>query len=187
MQERTLQRRPGSTESGTSRLPSPTRCGSSCSCSSCGARREQGAIAPPEVEEVVRGSGQQLDPSTAMLLQSTLGHDFSHVRVHTDASAAASADSVGALAYTVGSHVVFGAGLYAPETAGGIDLLLHEMHHVVQQRGLPDVPSVVAALSELDAELFVVVEQDMYPVDFDVPAPVATRTRDYLRGVGVGG
>lgn len=54
-------------------------------------------------------------------------------------------------------------------------------------KGLPDVPSVVAALSELHAELFVVVEQDMYPVDFDVPAPVATRTRDYLRGVGVGG
>ena len=53
--------------------------------------------------------------------------------------------------------------------------------------GLPDVPSVVAALSELDTELFVVVEQDMYPVDFDVPAPVAARTRDYLRTVGVGG
>jgi len=54
-------------------------------------------------------------------------------------------------------------------------------------KGLPDVPSVVAALSELDAEVFVVVEQDMYPVDFDVPAPVAARTRDYLRAVGVGG
>jgi inosose dehydratase len=54
-------------------------------------------------------------------------------------------------------------------------------------QGLPDVPSVVAALSEVDAELFVVVEQDMYPVDFDVPAPVAARTRDYLRAVGVGG
>jgi inosose dehydratase len=53
-------------------------------------------------------------------------------------------------------------------------------------KGLPDVPSVVAALSDLDAELFVVVEQDMYPVDFDVPAPVAARTREYLRGVGVG-
>ena len=54
-------------------------------------------------------------------------------------------------------------------------------------QGLPDVPSVVAALSELDAEVFVVVEQDMYPVDFEVPAPVAARTRDYLRAAGVGG
>lgn len=52
--------------------------------------------------------------------------------------------------------------------------------------GLPDVPSVVQALSELDAEVFVVVEQDMYPVEFDVPGPIAKRTNAYLRGVGVG-
>ncbi|MGA5298848.1 TIM barrel protein [Nucisporomicrobium flavum] len=49
--------------------------------------------------------------------------------------------------------------------------------------GLPDVPSVVEALGELDAELFVVVEQDMYPVDFDKPLPIATRTRAYLQSV----
>lgn len=54
-------------------------------------------------------------------------------------------------------------------------------------KGLPNIPSVVEALSELDAELFVVVEQDMYPVDFDVPKPIAQRTRTYLRGVGVDG
>lgn len=53
-------------------------------------------------------------------------------------------------------------------------------------RGLPDVPSVVEALSALDADLFVVVEQDMYPVDFDKPKPIAARTRQYLRSVGVG-
>ncbi|MEV4641860.1 TIM barrel protein [Actinoplanes sp. NPDC049548] len=49
--------------------------------------------------------------------------------------------------------------------------------------GEPDVPSVVEALQELDADLFVVVEQDMYPVDFDVPLPIATRTRTYLNSV----
>ena len=36
-------------------------------------------------------------------------------------------------------------------------------------------------------DLFVVVEQDMYPVEFDVPKPIAQRTRDYLRDVGIGG
>jgi len=54
-------------------------------------------------------------------------------------------------------------------------------------KGVPDVPSVLAALSGVEAQLFVVVEQDMYPVHFDVPAPVAARTRDYLRAAGVGG
>ena len=53
--------------------------------------------------------------------------------------------------------------------------------------GLPDIPTVTAALRELDAELFVVVEQDMYPVAFDRPKPIAGRTRSYLRGAGLGG
>ncbi|MEU4237613.1 TIM barrel protein [Actinoplanes sp. NPDC026619] len=51
--------------------------------------------------------------------------------------------------------------------------------------GSPDVPAVMDALSELDAELFVVVEQDMYPVAFDVPLPIAQRTRSYLNSVGL--
>lgn len=51
--------------------------------------------------------------------------------------------------------------------------------------GLPRVPDVLAALSELDSELFVVVEQDMYPVDFDGPLPIATRTRAYLNSQGL--
>ena len=52
--------------------------------------------------------------------------------------------------------------------------------------GLPYVPDVVAALQKLDGDVFVVVEQDMYPVDFDKPKPIATRTREYLRSIGVG-
>lgn len=52
--------------------------------------------------------------------------------------------------------------------------------------GVPDVPTVLEALAGLDADLFVVVEQDMYPVDFDVPAPIARRTRAYLTSCGLG-
>jgi inosose dehydratase len=46
---------------------------------------------------------------------------------------------------------------------------------------------VIEALGELSAEIFVVVEQDMYPVDFDVPLPIAARTREYLLAAGIGG
>jgi inosose dehydratase len=53
-------------------------------------------------------------------------------------------------------------------------------------KGLPDISSVVEALRGLDADLFVIVEQDMYPVDFDLPKPIAQRTYNYLRGVGIG-
>jgi inosose dehydratase len=54
-------------------------------------------------------------------------------------------------------------------------------------QGLPDVPSVVEALNGLDAEIFVVVEQDMYPAPFDKPQPIAQRTFSYLRDTGIGG
>jgi inosose dehydratase len=53
-------------------------------------------------------------------------------------------------------------------------------------RGLPDIEAVTGALRDIGREFFVVVEQDMYPVDFDLPKPIAQRTYTYLRGVGVG-
>lgn len=62
-------------------------------------------------------------------------HSFEHVRVHTDERAAQSASAVGALAYTVGNHVVFGAGRYAPATPAGRELLAHELVHTIQQGG----------------------------------------------------
>lgn len=59
--------------------------------------------------------------------------DFGSVRVHTDSRAAESARAVGARAYTVGNHVVFGADRYAPQTKEGRTLLAHELTHVQQQ------------------------------------------------------
>jgi len=68
-----------------------------------------------------------------------LGHDFSQVRVHNDKEAAESTKAVNALAYTVGRHIVFGAGQYAPQTHAGRRLLAHELAHVVQQRATSNV------------------------------------------------
>ncbi|GIE94933.1 TIM barrel protein [Paractinoplanes rishiriensis] len=53
--------------------------------------------------------------------------------------------------------------------------------------GIPGIPSVVRALEERGRDTFVIVEQDMYPVAFEVPAPIAARTRDYLISCGIGG
>jgi inosose dehydratase len=52
--------------------------------------------------------------------------------------------------------------------------------------GVPNPADVVAELSTLDAELFVIVEQDLYPCEPDVPYPIAVRTRNYLNGCGLG-
>ncbi len=97
-----------------------------------------GAEAPGIVHDVLRSSGQPLDASTRAFMEPRFGHDFSGVRVHTDARAAESARAVNALAYTVGSNVVFGEGQYAPGSGSGQRLLAHELTHVVQQGGVLD-------------------------------------------------
>ena len=75
-------------------------------------------------------------------MEPRFGHDFSEVRVHSDARAAESARAVNALAYTVGPDVVFGAGEYAPGTIAGRRLLAHELTHVVQQAGVARTASI---------------------------------------------
>jgi predicted chitinase len=116
------------------------------SCSDCDSKRlsiqrhavsQQAApaAAPPAVQEVLRSSGEPLDAETQALMETRLGHDFSRVRVHTDARAAESASAVDATAYTVGQQVVFGAGKYRPRDGEGRRLLAHELTHVVQQSG----------------------------------------------------
>lgn len=91
--------------------------------------------APPIVHEVLRSPGQPLDRATREYMEPRFGYDFSNVRVHTDARAVESAQSVNALAYTVGRDVVFGDEQYAPHTNSGRRLMVHELTHVVQQKG----------------------------------------------------
>ena len=52
--------------------------------------------------------------------------------------------------------------------------------------GVVDFLAFRDLLQELEFEGFGVVEQDMYPAPFDKPLPIAKRTRDYLRDIGLG-
>jgi hypothetical protein len=89
--------------------------------------------APAIVHAALRSPGHSLDTGTGAFFESRLGRDLSAVRVHTDAKAAASARAIGARAYTVGSHLIFGDGAYAPHSSAGKLLLAHELAHVIQQ------------------------------------------------------
>ena len=79
-----------------------------------------------EAEMITEG----LDRSSA---STGAGFDFSGVRIHADAKANQSVESLNALAYTVGQHIVFGEGQYQPNTADGRKLMAHELTHVAQQ------------------------------------------------------
>lgn len=92
---------------------------------------------PASVIDSLRTPGEALEPALAHELGARFAHDFGQVRVHRDAGAARSAREVSAQAYTVGRHIVFGAGHYAPHSPPGRQLLAHELAHVVQQSAAP--------------------------------------------------
>ncbi len=96
--------------------------------------------ARPMVHEVLGSSGQPLDSETRAFMEPRFGHDFGHVRVHTDSRAADAAAAIGAEAFAVSSHIVFGAGRSALHTAAGRSLLAHELAHVIQQGGSRAAP-----------------------------------------------
>jgi hypothetical protein len=82
---------------------------------------------------VLRSPGAPLDAGTRAFIEPRFSHDFSKVRVHTDEKAAESVREVNALAYTVGMNIVFGAGQHIPRSSTGLQLMAHELMHVVQQ------------------------------------------------------
>lgn len=88
-------------------------------------------------------------------MEGRFGADLSAVRVHTDDEAARAARALDAHAYTIGNHIVFGAGHASRGVVGG-ELLSHELAHVVQrQRGEIDDDVVLRAecsLTHLDRE-----------------------------------
>jgi hypothetical protein len=91
--------------------------------------------AAPMAANQVRGwSGRPLDASVRTGIEARLGGDFGRVRLHTDRAAARTAAALSARAFTVGEHVVFGEGQYAPGSAAGRALLAHELAHTAQQR-----------------------------------------------------
>lgn len=52
--------------------------------------------------------------------------------------------------------------------------------------GEPAMPPLLDALAALDRDIFCVIEQDLYPVEPDVPLPIAARTAGYFVGCGMG-
>lgn len=96
----------------------------------------------PYEQEAERVAGQMVgqlgsplpDGSVTTPFEPLFGQDFSTVRVHQDAQAALSARALGAHAFTVGEDIYFGEGQFQPHSAGGQQLIAHELTHVVQQR-----------------------------------------------------
>ena len=98
---------------------------------------EPGVSPDAGVHRVLAGGGHPLPPAPRAWMEERFGHDFAGVRIHTGRQAAASARSLQARAYTVGSDVVFGSGESRPASPEGRRLLAHELTHVLQQTAGP--------------------------------------------------
>ncbi|MEM7657306.1 MAG: DUF4157 domain-containing protein [Bacteroidota bacterium] len=77
------------------------------------------------------GGGASMPAAVQSQMETSMGSDFSSVRIHPNSSAA---PEVGAQAFTQGDHIHFDSGKYDPASQQGQELLGHELAHVVQQR-----------------------------------------------------
>ncbi|MGF1770319.1 DUF4157 domain-containing protein [Enterovibrio makurazakiensis] len=78
-----------------------------------------------------KGSGTPLSDHDNRFFSTRLGIPLDHVRIHTDESADRTAHALNAYAFTVGHHIGFASGEYAPATSRGLRLLAHELSHAV--------------------------------------------------------
>ena len=89
--------------------------------------------------------GKAIDAPARTAMEARFGHDFSRVRIHSDAEANASARALDARAFTFGRDIGFKAGAYRPGTRDGRSLLAHELTHVAQQSRPGAVPAIARA------------------------------------------
>lgn len=81
----------------------------------------------------LQGAGQPLPESTRAFFEPRFGYDFSQVRVHNSISAANTAMTLNARAFTIDHNIIFGSNQYSSETNEGKRLIAHELMHVIQQ------------------------------------------------------
>ena len=79
------------------------------------------------VLDAVGSPGRPLEARILQRAEQAYSMDFGHVRVHSDPVAQRSADELGALAYTTGSHIVLGGNRVSDE------VMYEEVDHVRQQ------------------------------------------------------
>ncbi len=113
-----------------------------------------GSAVTPVVRAGLSGAGRRLEAPLQQDMEQRFGHDFSRVRIHADLQAHRSARAATAQAFTVGAHIAFASGRYAPQTAAGRTLLAHELAHVVQQSTWPEVLQCKLDVDDFDTDDF---------------------------------
>jgi len=124
------------------RMPAP---GADRACTSCASEQPTRSTEEPRIQRqpvtaatpialpgtlhAAQGAGRPLDAAVQAFAEPRFDRDFSAVRVHDDPRARMRAASLGARAFTYGTHIWLGHN----ESAGDLRLMAHELTHVIQQ------------------------------------------------------
>jgi len=127
-------------------------------------------------------AGRPLDAHSRAFFEPRFGRDFSHVRVHTDATAASSARTINAHAFTAGSNIFFAAGRYNPGTDSGLRLIAHELTHTIQKsvgpQGGENPPAASAHRFGSETAEFAVAQAPQQPIELEQRSPAEKLNRE---------
>ena len=86
----------------------------------------------PLIQRIRTSGGSPLPDGLRNRLEGEFQHRFDHVRIHASGSDASSAEALHAEAFTVENHIFFNTGKFNPQNKKGMELLAHELTHVLQ-------------------------------------------------------
>jgi Domain of unknown function (DUF4157) len=117
---------------------------------------------PPGFAKELRassGEGTALPTETRSFFESRIGADFSGVRLHSGSRATAMSRSIRARAFTRGNDIYFGPGALDTGSGTGLELLAHELTHVVQQGHAPVNAATVSRVSTESTDVARVIQR----------------------------
>jgi len=82
-----------------------------------------------------KGGGSPLPAKVRTQLEHQMNANFEQVKIHTGQQAVELCNLSKAQAFTHGNDIYFNAAKFDPESTAGMNLLAHELTHVVQQNG----------------------------------------------------
>lgn len=100
--------------------------------------KSAGSKLNPNLEKLIKdskGKGKQLPDDIRNVLEAELRFDLSKVRIHNGEEASRATSLLNAQAFTQGYNIYFNKNKYNPYSKEGKHLLVHELTHVVQQKG----------------------------------------------------
>lgn len=95
------------------------------------------AASSETVERVIQqqsAGGNLMDHGVRARMEDSFGADFGAVRIHNDPGSHELSRALDARAFTTGHDIFFSENSYEPGSSSGLELLAHELTHVVQQK-----------------------------------------------------